>query len=69
MRKLLQDTAQVFQRNNQRIDYDYFDFHLNCKKGGFNLLDAYINDMIKNLYLRDMGYYSEKHTLYTNSTG
>lgn len=61
IRKLLNDTAVYFMKKNKRIDYDYFDMHLNCKKSGsFGLLDTYINDMIKNLYLRDMGMYSEK---------
>lgn len=27
-------------------------------------MDAYINDMIKNQYLKDMNFYAEKHTIY-----
>ncbi len=53
-----------FQKRNKRIDYDYFDFHFNYKKGGIALLDTYINDMLRNLYLRDIGMYQEKFSIY-----
>ena len=29
------------------------------------MLDTYIKDMIKNLYLRDIGYFTQKFTKYT----
>lgn len=54
-------------QKGKRVDYDYFDFHYNCKKGGFSLLDTYINDMIRGLYLRDIGMYCEKHTVYKSN--
>ena len=57
---MLNGTGQLFCK---RIDYDYFDFHYHLKKGGgTTMLDTYINDQLKNLYLNSMGVYAE----YTN---
>lgn len=63
MVRLREDTAQYFQKQGKKIDYEYFDFHQNCKKGTA-LLDAFINDILKVSYLRDMGLFSEKHSVY-----
>lgn len=61
--QLREDTTNYFNKEGKRIDYEYFDFHQNCKKGTA-LLDAFINDILKSQYLRDMGVFCEKFSVY-----
>ncbi len=61
--KLREETQEHFQKEGKRLDYEYFDFHQNCKKGTA-LLDTFINDILKSQYLRDMGVFCEKHSVY-----
>lgn len=49
--------------NKQKIDYEYFDFHANCKKST-NMLDHFLREGLRDLYLRDIGLYSDKQTTY-----
>jgi hypothetical protein len=52
------------------VDYDYFDFHHNYKKGsGTANLDSYVNDQLKNLYLTGIGMYSDKSTFTFSADG
>ena len=37
--KLISDTKERFEEQGQKIDYEYFDYHANCKKGSTSLLD------------------------------
>jgi hypothetical protein len=46
------------------VEYNYFDFHMNCKKGNTSILDESIRNVFKKEYLRDIGVYSEKTTSY-----
>lgn len=51
----------MLKRGGKRIDYDYFDFHYHYKRGnGTATLDAYVNEQLKNLYLTNIGIYTEK---------
>ena len=53
-RKLLDDSAPIFAKKGgqgMKIDYDYFDFHSQYKKGGGAAMDQYVNEQLKNLYL------------------
>jgi len=60
----LKQTKNYFEERGQKIDYEYFDYHANCKKEGTYLLDESLRNMFKKLYLRDIGLYSEKSTNY-----
>lgn len=64
--KLREDTHQHFDAQGKQIDYEYFDFHYNCKKGT-GLLDQYVNDMLKQQYLRDIGVFLQKHSVYKHN--
>jgi hypothetical protein len=70
LRKLINDSALVMEkRTGKRIDYDYFDFHQNLKKsGGTALMDSYINEQLKVMYLGNIGVYQEKTSESFNGT-
>jgi hypothetical protein len=62
--KTLMDlTIDTLKTQNNKIDYEYFDFHQNCKKTT-NLLDHFLREILRDLYLRDIGVFSSKHTMY-----
>lgn len=61
------DLKKYFEKNEKKINYEYFDFHSNQKKGGSGLLDLYVRNILKKLYLKDMGVFSEKFTIYRNN--
>ena len=67
LKSLISQTSDYFESFGRKIEYDYFDFTFNCKKGT-GLLDTYIADMLKNLYLRDIGFFCEKHTVYKHNS-
>ncbi len=50
-----------------KIDYDYFDFHSQYKRGGGAAMDQYVNDQLKNLYMGQIQYFHE-HTTNTYSS-
>ena len=59
-KKLIQDTENnVLQKREKRINYEYFDFHANCKKGSFALLDQYIGESLKSKYAREISFFKE----------
>lgn len=65
-RRLIDDASQALPKRlpGKRVDFEYFDFHAQYKKCGSSaLMDTYINDQVKNLYLNSIGLYSEKTTV------
>jgi hypothetical protein len=60
---LIDLTQETLQTQSKKIDYEYFDFHQNCKKTT-NLLDHFLREILRDLYLRDIGVFSSKHTIY-----
>ena len=60
LRRLLEETTPILSKRGKRIDYDYFDFHYEYKRGGGTVhLETYINEQLRNLYLRDIGLFQE----------
>lgn len=64
---MVNDRKKYFEKSGQRVNYEHFDFHSNQKKGGSGLLDLYVRNILKKLYLKDIGLFSEKFTVYRNS--
>jgi hypothetical protein len=57
-------TKGYFSAQGRSVEYNYFDFHSNCKKGNTSILDESIRNVFKKEYLRDIGVYSEKTVSY-----
>lgn len=65
--KIVADRKPYFEKMGKKINYEHFDFHKNQKKGGAGLLDLYVRDILRKLYLKDIGLFSEKFTIYRNN--
>ena len=61
---LIFEVKELMEKKHIKLTYDLFDFHYNQKKSGLGLLDVYIQNILKNQWLRNIGIYTEKFTLY-----
>ena len=58
-KKLIDDTSSKLDK---KTSYEYFDFQANCKKGSLVALDNFLQDIIRPVYLREIGFYKESVT-------
>lgn len=63
LRKLIDDSTLPLSKKGKKVDFECFDFVANYKKcGGSGLMEAYINETVKNMYLNQMELFREKYT-------